>query len=134
MCRYCAYQERSIKEVRDKLRRLDTNEEHMEYIITYLKEENFLNETRYAEAYVRGKLRHKKWGRRKIIYMLRQQGLDEQTIQKALNEALEVDEEEQILAKLLQKRLSLISDKNKVFRWALQRGFDPEEIKKHLNM
>src|SRR5690606_22791562 len=63
---YCAYQERSQQEVRDKLYHMNLHTSQVEELIAYLIENNFLNESRFANAYVSGKFRMKKWGRKKI--------------------------------------------------------------------
>jgi len=63
---YCAYQERCHKEVNQKLRDMKIIPEAIEVIKLHLLEHNFLNETRFAQAFVRGKFNHKKWGKIRI--------------------------------------------------------------------
>lgn len=53
-------------------------------LISLLEEENFLNEERFASAYVRGKHRHNGWGRAKIRFNLRQKGVPIHFITQAL--------------------------------------------------
>ena len=76
---YCAYQERSQQEVRDKLFELGLHLVDVENIICYLIEENFLNEERFAKAYALGKFRIKGWGKIKIT-----QGLKLKNVSPAL--------------------------------------------------
>ena len=57
---YCAYQERCHKEVNQKLRDMKMIPEAIEVIKLHLLEHNFLNETRFAQAFARGKFNHKK--------------------------------------------------------------------------
>ena len=63
---YCAYQERSQQEVRDKLYEWGQYPDVVENIISGLITGNFLNEERFAKAYAIGKFRQKGWGRMKI--------------------------------------------------------------------
>ena len=60
---YCAYQERSQQEVRDKLYEWGLWTDAIENIISVLIGNNFLNEERFAKAYVKGKFNQKGWGR-----------------------------------------------------------------------
>src|SRR5690606_6510429 len=74
--RYCAYQERSQKEVRNKLYELGLkNSADVEELISELIQSNFINEERFARAYTLGKFRMKLWGRIKISQGLKQKGI-----------------------------------------------------------
>lgn len=84
--KYCAYQERCQQEVRDKLYSYGMNSEEVESAIVELIQENYLSEERFAEAYVRGKYKIKKWGRNKIIQTLKQKQVSEYCIKKGLKE------------------------------------------------
>ena len=63
---YCAYQERSQFEIRNKLYEWGLHQRDVEEIISELIEFNFLNEERFALAYSLGKFRIKGWGKIKI--------------------------------------------------------------------
>ena len=63
---YCAYQERCHKEVSQKLKDLGVFGIPMDNVISHLIEQNYLNETRFAEQFVRGKFRVKKWGKMRL--------------------------------------------------------------------
>jgi len=69
--RYCAYQERCHQEVVQKLKSLNIIPVAIDQIISELITNNYLNETRFAQAYVRGKFRHKKWGKIRIQSQLK---------------------------------------------------------------
>ncbi|MEI6900383.1 MAG: RecX family transcriptional regulator, partial [Bacteroidota bacterium] len=68
---YCAYQERSISDVEDKLRQWAVQSSSVPYIINLLQKEDYLNEERFVKSFARGKFRIKKWGRYRIESELR---------------------------------------------------------------
>ena len=88
---YCSYQERSHKEVLLKISKSNISKNETDKIIAKLIKENFLNETRYAIAYARGKFRIKNWGKIKIINKLKQQNISPWNINKAIDD---IDEDE----------------------------------------
>ena len=81
---YCAYQERCCAEVREKLYLFAVSKPEAEEIISRLKEENYLNEERFATQFAGGKFRIKQWGKIKIAYALKQKQVDDSLIKKAL--------------------------------------------------
>jgi len=120
---YCAYQERSHKEVRYKLIELEVYGNDLENIMTVLIDENFLNEERYACAYVRGKFRMKQWGRNKILQGLKQQDISSYCIQKGMKE---IDEEayRKTIEALAAKKLETLSgEKNKFTKMAKLKNY-----------
>ena len=83
---YCAYRERCHMEVENKLREMRMIPQACEVIITKLIEDDFLNETRFAQSYTRGKFRMKHWGKARIIRELKQRQIGEYNIRKGLEE------------------------------------------------
>ena len=83
---YCAYQERCHQEVRNKLIKLNVYGDDLEHVISSLISEGFLNEERYARAYVRGKARIKRWGKMKILGQLKARQISEYCIRKGFEE------------------------------------------------
>ena len=63
---FCGYRERCMAEVKQKLYQLKADERDYDFCLNYLTQNNFLNETRFTNAFVRGKNSIKKWGRKKI--------------------------------------------------------------------
>lgn len=129
--KYCAYQERSIFDVKTKLIGWNVNETIISEIILQLKKEDFINEERFAFAFATGKLRSNKWGRNKISYAMMQKEIPELTIQIALNS---LDEKE-----YLQTLKSVLASKNinddnefrkngKLVKYAQQKGFQAELV------
>jgi regulatory protein len=132
---FCAYQERCTQEVRTKLERLGADESLSREVIKLLNENSFLDEKRFVEAYVQGKVRIKKWGRQKIKAGLFQKRIDAKLIQEGIY-AFISDEEYQLVVESLieRKNRELSSEKNpqikkqKLMRFLLSRGFQYDEF------
>ncbi|MBK7763705.1 MAG: RecX family transcriptional regulator [Bacteroidetes bacterium] len=131
---YCAYQERSHKEVRTKLLSLEVYGYALEEIIACLIEENYLNEERYAAAIVRGKFKYKQWGRNKILQALKLQGVSSYCITQGMQE-IEEAEYVKTIQQLSEKKLATLSKEknkftkmNKLKNYLLQKGFEFEYI------
>lgn len=130
---YCAYQERSQQEVRDKLYSWGLHQADVEQIIAELISENFLNEERFALAYASGKFRMKGWGKHKIKQGLEQKRVSSPLIRAAL---ASLDDREYrsklhglLLAKArLEKEKHPYKRKNKLVRYALGKGYESEMI------
>ena len=129
MAKYCAYQERCVKDVRDKLKTFDIPEEDKTKILDYLLDNRFVNDERYAKAFVRGKVNQSGWGVNKIRFHLIQKGIDKDIIDEALGQT---DEEvyRQRLIEILKtkaKTIKAASDfekKRKLAAYAMQKGFE----------
>ncbi|OYW17150.1 MAG: RecX family transcriptional regulator, partial [Sphingobacteriales bacterium 12-47-4] len=67
---YCAYQERSHSEVKEKAYGFGLHRQEVDEVISALIQEDYLNEERFAIAFAGGKFRMKGWGRAKIKYEL----------------------------------------------------------------
>ncbi|MCD2258020.1 regulatory protein RecX [Psychroserpens luteolus] len=89
--RYCAYQERCHKEVTQKLYEMRMISEARDQIIVHLLQHNFLNEERFAKAFVRGKFRIKKWGKQRLQLELKRRDINKTLINIALSEISESD-------------------------------------------
>jgi len=130
---YCAYQERAQQEVRDKLYEWGLHQEDVEEIISQLISDNFLNEERFAIAYTLGKLRIKSWGKIKIKQSLKLKRVSDPLIKIAFSK-IDLDEYEDKLHDLLDKKQLSLKDKdvyilkNKLFQYALSRGFESDLI------
>lgn len=84
MERYCSYQERCHKEVVQKLRSMRMIPEAIDHIVVALMNNNYLNEERYAKAFVSGKFRIKKWGKQRLTRELKQKEIGKTLINIAL--------------------------------------------------
>jgi regulatory protein len=83
---YCAYQERCYKEVEEKLYSYAVTSSEKEAILTHLIEQNYINEERFAQSFVRGKHNYKLWGKNRIINELKFRNISSRIIEIALKE------------------------------------------------
>ncbi|MEP1487926.1 MAG: regulatory protein RecX [Algibacter sp.] len=126
---YCAYQERCHQEVRDKLKGMFMIHEAINAIVVHLIEHNFLNEERFAKAYVRGKFRIKAWGRRRLTFELKKKDVSKVNINQALTE-ISNEEYTEFFNDLAEKRVNLIKESNvykkrkKFIDYFLYRGWE----------
>jgi len=128
---YCAYQERSHAETREKLYGFGLYKHEVETLLSRLIEENYLNEERYAIAFAGGKFRMKQWGRVKIKYELQQKSVSAYCIKKALA-SIEDKEYEATLQKLAHAKLATLKSEKNIFvkktklrNYLMQKGFEP---------
>ncbi len=132
--RYCQYQDRCQKEVRNKLYENGARKDEVEELMIELISNKLIDEERYARNFARGKFRIKNWGRRKIIYELRQDQISDYCIKKGLSE---IDEEEyqQTLERLAERKMPDIRKEQNVFarraklqRYLNQKGYEQDLI------
>jgi regulatory protein len=129
---YCAYQERCHFEVKRKLNNLGVFGEEVDEYICYLIDENFLSETRFSEAYVRGKFNNSNWGKIKIIQELKSRNISDWNINKALDQISEKEFNDK-LKKLCEKRIdssdiSSPSIKDKIIRSLTYKGWEIDKV------
>lgn len=131
---YCAYQERSRQQLRDKLAEWGQEPEAIERLLTELEQENYLNEERFARAYAGGKFRQKRWGRYKIQQGLKQHRIPAALQQQALQHEIDPEEYWQSLLHLLEKKAATESERNpqlrktKLLRYAISKGYEQDLI------
>lgn len=130
---YCAYQERSQQEVRDKLYDMGLHSKDVEELISELISDNFLNEERFAMLYAQGKFRMKAWGKAKIKQALKLKRVSDYCIKKALN-SIDYDEYINKLSTLVEKKSGEVKEKdeyirkNKIARYLIGKGFESELV------
>lgn len=130
---YCGYQERCHAEVKQKLYDLGVWKKDHDEIIAALIEENYLNEERFAIQFAGGKFRMKQWGRKKILYALKEKQISGYCIKKAMKQ-IDADEYDKVLDKLAAEKYAALKSeqylvrKKKTIDYLIQRGFEPELI------
>ncbi len=136
---YCSKAERAPRDVADKLRDWDVDEESVDKVLDWLTKENFLSEERFAHAFVNDKYHFERWGRIKIGYALRQKGIAGSLVQNTLDDVIDAESYLQTAVDLLRAKLRGASGKTldakaraAVYRFAAQRGFEADICRKAL--
>lgn len=135
----CAQAEHCQYEMLEKMRRWELDDEAQARVMQRLVSERYVDDERYARAFVKDKVRYNKWGRRKVEQALWQKHIDEDIRQQVLDE---IDDEEYIsvLRPLLkQKRRSAKATNDyqlnqKLMRFALGRGFTFDIIRQCMDL
>ena len=129
MAKYCAYQERCVKDVKDKLKTYDIPQESKDEILDYLLDNRFVNDERFARSFVRGKLNQSGWGMNKIRFHLLQKGIDKDMIDEALGQTDEEVYKQKLIDILKAKAKTVKAEtdferKRKLAAYAMQKGFE----------
>jgi regulatory protein len=129
---YCAKEERCQSQVIDKLVSLGLTKQESEDCVAELICEGFINEQRYAELFAVSKFHQNKWGKIKIAYYLKQKGISEPCVRKAL-EAIDYDEYSSLISEISSKKYFSISKEKKIkakktFDYLLGKGFAYNDI------
>ncbi|WP_299675577.1 regulatory protein RecX [uncultured Dokdonia sp.] len=132
--RYCVYQDRCHQEVRKKLLEMRMIPDAIDVIIGHLIEHNFLNEERFAKAFVRGKFNHKSWGKQRIVRELKIRKISDYLIKIGLKEISEETYLE-VFDTLSRKRIQQLSSekdrckkRKKLSDYLLYRGWEGDLV------
>lgn len=136
---YCAYQERSHSEVKDKLYNYGISKNDIDDILSKLIEDNYLNEERFAIHFAGGKFRIKQWGKVKIKYQLKQKQVSDYCIKKALA-AIDTADYKKTLYKLADAKIATLKSEKNIFikkrklqDHLIQKGYELDLIKVIVN-
>ncbi len=145
--KFCAYQERSQKQVVEKCRDYGLNKEESEDLLIEMIQNNFINEQRFALAYARGKFKIKGWGKTKIRQGLMRQGVSEKLVLLALDQISDEATQNKLKETAFKKLKILLrneeiaesilngetpleyTQKVKLMRYLLSKGFSLEAVK-----
>ena len=139
-CRFLAAKgECCTFDLEQKMRNWSVQLADIQRVIESLVAERFVDNLRFATAYVRDKTRFNHWGRVKTTLMLRQKHIDKQVINEAFNELPESDYQRAFEAerdkKLRQLRALKPFERNrKTAAYLIQKGFEPDLVFKNLNV
>ena len=132
--RYCAYQDRCTQEVLTKLRSLQVEEKEAQQILRLLKNDGFVDDERYAQSYIRGKVGLKQWGKQKIRMSLLQKGIPKELIDKYLEHITPqqyTDNLQAAVRKWTQSHGPVTQENiTKLYRHLMAKGYTYEEIKR----
>ena len=135
----CAQAEHCQYEMLEKMRRWELPEDAQARVMAKLVKERYVDDERYAQAFVKDKIRYNKWGRRKVEQALWQKRIDEDIRKRVLDE---VDDDEYliILRPLLKQKRKTIKAQNdyelnqKLMRFAVGRGFTFDIIRQCIDV
>lgn len=132
MMAYCSRSEHCVFDVMEKLSAAAVSEDDANEIVQELIRLGYIDELRYARAFVNDKFRFNKWGKIKIAHVLRQKKVASNVIQEALDT---IDDEayNQVLMQLIESKkkttkATATQQRATVMRFALSRGFEYETI------
>ena len=135
----CAQAEHCQWEMLEKMRRWELSDEAQARVMERLMKERYVDDERYARAFVKDKVRYNKWGRRKVEQALWQKHIGDSVRQQVLDE-VDDDEYISILRPLLQQKRRSTKAANdyelnqKLIRFAVSRGFTMDIIKQCINV
>lgn len=133
LMRTCARAEKCSSDAVRSMRRWGLSEEDIKEVLCRLVRERFIDDGRYAAAYVREKMRFSGWGERKIRAALRAKSIASRTIDEAMSQLVPEDNAER-LRDMLQKKAAkttardLYDLKGKLVRFGMSRGFDLDDV------
>lgn len=132
MAGLCAGAEQCSADIRSKILKQGFSAEEAERMIAYLRQNKYLDDTRYARAYAVDKVRFSAWGRMKIRMGLRAKGIGDSLVSHALANIPDADYREALDKALAAKArgldLSDIKDRQKLYRHLASRGFESQLI------
>lgn len=134
----CASREYCSGDIQAKMESWGLNDPEVNSVISTLIKEDFINDKRYAEAFVRDKYRHNKWGKIKIAAHLKAKNISSGQISSALA-SLDDDQYRQMIRDTLDSHRKFIKAKNqydlkgKLLRFGLSKGFESKILYDLLN-
>ena len=136
--RYCAYQDRCTQEVLTKIRSFQVEETETKQLIQLLKNDGFIDEERYVQSFIRGKVGIKQWGKQKIRMSLLQKGINKELIDKYIEDITSQQYTENLqtaIRKWSQSHGEITKENTtKLYRHLLSKGYTYDEIKGELKV
>ena len=137
LARYCAYQERCVQELEQKMKTFEVSPAEYAAYLNWLRENNYLNEARFVEIFVRSKFNQKSWGRTKINYELRKRGISASFLASAWDGIDDADYIEKARAILQKKRDEIKTGTSpqryqKCYNFGLSKGYESSLIRELL--
>ena len=135
---YCSYQDRCHKEVVEKLKTFNIRSNESNEIISNLIKDNYLNESRFSENFVRGKFKIKNWGKVRIVRELKQRNISRYNINLGLKE-IDSQEYQNKFDEIFENKLSSLENLNKIIKkkkiisYLLYRGWESNLIYSKIN-
>ena len=130
---YCSQSEHCISDLKNKLAQWGVIDADQTKIISYLIDEKYIDESRFACAFVKDKFRYNKWGRIKIRLELNQKKIDKELIDEAL-ESIDSEEYTAMITRLAREKERKLTYRNeyekkgKLYRYLTGKGFEMDVI------
>lgn len=130
----CSKSEHCTHEILTKLKNWGISGSAAESIIESLVRDRFVDDSRFARSMVHYRVNQSGYGRRRISMELTMKRIPSDIIKEAIAEEIDEDAYNAKLHTLLQSKadraedLSSWESRNKLYRWALGRGFESEKI------
>lgn len=132
MAGLCAGAEQCTADIRNKILKQGFSSEEAEYMVRYLQENKYIDDSRYARAYAVDKVRFSGWGRMKVRMGLRAKGMGDAVISQALEYISQSDYDDALnrVMKAKAKGLDLkdVKDRQKLYSHLVSRGFESNLI------
>ena len=137
LARYCAYQERCVQELEQKMKNLEVSPSEYSEYLAWLSDNNYLNEARFVEIFVRSKFNQKGWGRTKINYELRKRGISASLLASAWDGIDDQDYIEKARTLLQKKRDEIKTGTSpqryqKCYNYGLSKGYESSLVRELL--
>ena len=137
LARYCAYQERCVQELEQKMKTFEVLPSEFSEYVDWLSENNYLNEARFVEIFVRSKFNQKGWGRTKINYELRKRGISASLLAGAWDGIDDQDYIEKARTLLQKKRDEIKAGTSpqryqKCYNYGLSKGYESSLVRELL--
>lgn len=130
----CSRGEKCSSDIFDKAVEWGLSEEEAARLTAYLIHERFIDDRRFAHAFVNDKFTYQHWGRTKIRYMLRQKGIEDAVIHEVFEEVIDTEDYLEACKEILATKIRPMerpfspNDRARLYRFAAQRGFEPAVI------
>ena len=133
LMRMCARSEHSSGDALRLMKRWGVADDEARKVLARLLTDRFIDDARYAEAFVRDKLNLSGWGTYKIKMSLRNKGVSREIIEEVVSPMIEATDMKERLEDIMQRKLrtlkysSTYDAKTKLIRFAASRGYEIEE-------
>ena len=135
LMRMCARSERSSGDALRLMKRWGVADDDARKVLARLQSERFIDDVRYAEAFVRDKLNLSGWGAYKIKMSLRAKGVSREVIEEVVAPMIEATDMTERLEEIMQRKMRTLKysspydAKTKLIRFAASRGYDMEQAR-----
>lgn len=133
ICRFCAYQERSLFETRKKLQEWKVSKENIAELLRRLQVEDYLDDNRFARSFARGKFQRNKWGKVRIRLELKARQIPENLISAALSEIDDQSYYRTIRVLVMKKKQAMrdskpLNPREQIIRYLIGKGFETDVV------